>query len=54
MTAHSLVHTEATQPPRRRARRLLQLGLPQFLYLGGILGLLALVTLMLFLFLTTR
>lgn len=54
MTAHSLVHTEATRPPRRPAKRLLQPGLAQFLYLGGILGMLALVTLMLFLFLTIR
>lgn len=53
MSAHSLVHTEAVQARRRRARRLLQLGWPQFLFLGGILGMLALVTLMVFLLLTS-
>lgn len=44
MTTHSLVHEEAAKMPRRGVRQLVRLGLPQFLFLGGILGLLALVT----------
>lgn len=54
MTAHSLVHQEAARLPRRRARRLIQLGWPQFLFLGGILGMLALVILIVFAFLVGR
>jgi hypothetical protein len=44
MTAHSLVHQEAAQAPRRRLRQLVRLGWPHFLYIGGLLGLLGLVS----------